>query len=154
LYGFQDKLKEGQAGERFLDGYFERWFNITPATATQQRRGIDRIFNDRTRDRTLRIEYKTDKTAARTHNAFVEVVSVDTENKPGWAYTSQADYLMYYIPGDDIVYVIRFDILREQLPRWADEYETRHVKNDGYNTIGIPVPLWEFEAISEAQVSV
>ena len=112
-YQFDAQHADGLAGEAFLDALFSRWYRIRPASAAQQRRGIDRWF--RTTTRRLAVEYKTDHTAARTGNAFVETVSVDTAHKPGWAYTSQADYLVYYIPPDGLVYVLRFAVLRREL---------------------------------------
>src|SRR5690606_23251114 len=116
-YQFDAQHADGLAGEAFLDALFSRWYRIRPASAAQQRRGIDRWF--RTATRRLAVEYKTDHTAARTGNAFVETVSVDTAHKPGWAYTSQADYLVYYIPPDGLVYVLRFAVLRRELARWV-----------------------------------
>jgi hypothetical protein len=73
------------------------------------------------------VEYKTDWTASRTGNAFVETVSVDQAGKSGWAYTSTATYLMSYIPGDNLLYILTFATLHQQLPRWLRTYPTpRH----------------------------
>lgn len=151
-YQFDAQHADGLAGEAFLDALFSRWYRIRPATAAQQRRGIDRWF--RTATRRLAVEYKTDHTAARTGNAFVETVSVDTTHKPGWIYTSQADYLVYYIPPDGLVYVLRFAVLRRELARWVALYPVRRIPNEGYHTHGLLVALWEFEAHSEAILSV
>jgi len=151
-YQFDAQHADGLAGEAFLDALFSRWYRIRPASAAQQRRGIDRWF--RTATRRLAVEYKTDHTAARTGNAFVETVSVDITHTLGWAYTSQADYLAYYIPPDGLVYIIRFDVLRSQLPRWERRYPVRRIANEGYHTQGLLVALREFEACAEAILSV
>ena len=34
---------------------------------------------------------------------------MDTAGKAGWAYNSQADYLVYYIPGDGLIYVLALE---------------------------------------------
>lgn len=153
-YNFKTQLLQGQDGEWFLDQYFKGKFNIFPANEQQQRHGIDRIFIERGKKRVLFVEYKTDITAATSHNAFVETISVDSMNKPGWAFTSQADMLLYYIPGDGIIYVLRFDVLRSQLPRWEKVYPVRKIPNEGYYTHGLIVPLDEFERYSEARICV
>ncbi len=151
-YQFDAQLADGLEGEAFLDAVFRRWYRITPATRAQQRQGINRWF--RRDKRRLSVEYKTDTTAARTGNAFVETVSVDITHTLGWAYTSQADYLAYYIPPDGLVYIIRFDVLRSQLPRWERRYPVRRIANEGYHTQGLLVALREFEACAEAILSV
>lgn len=151
-YRFDVQHTRGLEGEAALDALFARWYRITAASATEQRQGIDRWFSHDTRR--ISVEYKTDTTAARTGNAFVETVSVDTSGKQGWAYTSQADYLAYYIPPDGVVYVMRFSRLRRQLPRWDLLYPTRTIPNQGYHTHGLLVPLREFEALSEAVMSI
>lgn len=157
---FQDSLDAGLAGEQFLDEYFKgRGFRILTAPPAMQLQGVDRIFIDSDNQGTT-IEYKTDKTAGRTHRAFVETVSVDVEGTPGWAYTSKADVLAYYIPDDGLVYVIRFSELRRRLSIWLKVYREVSIPNKGkpgtqsYKTRGILVPLHEFEQIAETVHSV
>jgi len=152
-YDFRERLQAGERGEAVLDALFTQWYRIAPATPAQQRHGIDRIFTSRESGAQIAVEYKTDSTASRTGNAFVETVSVDRAGKPGWAYTSTATYLMYYVPGDDLLYILTFAALRQQLPRWLATYPTRSIPNRDYATQGILVPLHEFERIAaEVQV--
>lgn len=152
-YAFDEQLVVGATGEQRLDTAFGQWYDIAPATQAEQRQGIDRIYLRRKDGARFRVEYKTDHTAARTGNAFVETISVDTTNKPGWAYTSQADVLLYYIPGDELVYVWRLSKLRRHLERWQTTYATRRIPNKGYATHGILVPLSEFERHAEQVIS-
>jgi hypothetical protein len=49
------------------------------------------------------------------------------------SFTSEADLLFYYIPGDELVYVLRFDQLRKELPRWIHRYPARSIQNQGYS---------------------
>ena len=153
IYRFDRQLAAGQQGEAALDEVFRAWFTITPATPAEQRQGIDRWFVD-ARGRRLAIEYKTDAAAARTGNAFVETVSVDTMHKPGWAHTSRADMLIYFIPPDGLIYALRVSRLRRALPRWERDYPTRQIPNDGYHTHGLLVPLDEFERLAVTVLSV
>lgn len=151
-YQFDRQLAQGAEGEAFLDEYFMAWFDIRRATPAEQRQGIDRWFTRGTRR--LAIEYKTDMTAARTGNAFVETTSVDTAGKPGWALSSQAHMLVYYIPPDGLIYAIWMARLRRSLPRWDLLYPTRAIPNQGYHTHGLLVPLHEFEQIAETVISI
>lgn len=154
VYDFKAQLAKGDVGERFLDAFFAGGYDIRPATPQEQRQGIDRVFTNRQTGQVTRIEYKTDYAAARTHNAFVETMSVDTAGKAGWAYTSQADYVLYYVPGDGLIYVVALETLRQQLGRWCKVYPRRRANNHGYATHGIIVPLAEFELCAKAAISV
>jgi hypothetical protein len=144
-YDMDRQLKKGEAAERYLDSLFGSQFDIRRATRAEQRKGIDRIFTRPYDGKEFRIEYKADKTAAKTGNAFVETVSVDTDNIPGWALTCQADYILYYIVGTGRVYVMRPKDIQKRLKRWAYHYPERHIPNGSYQTIGLLVPLHEFE---------
>jgi hypothetical protein len=145
MYRMDRQLAKGEQAEEILDNFFADRFHIVPATRTQQRQGIDRVFTHRTTGQPFTVEYKTDWTAGRTGNVFIETVSVDASGKPGWAYASQADWLAYFIPGRGLICLIRFDILRQHLPQWRQTCPPAPpIPNRGYNTRGILVPLDEF----------
>lgn len=152
-YDFDAKLRQGERFEAELDAIFSRDYDIRKATMHEQRQGIDRIFTRKDDGAVCRVEYKSDLTASKTGNAFVETVSVDMTGKPGWAYTSQADYLVYYLPKDGTLYVITFDVLRRRLPAWK-RFPSRQIPNRGYKTVGLLVPLAEFERIATEVISV
>lgn len=140
VYDFEHQLADGEAGEAFLDEFFrQRGHAVRPASREEQRQGIDR-FIVTPAGREMKVEYKTDHVAARTGNAFVETVSVDTAGKMGWALTSQADYLVYFIP-DRMIVVLPLRSLRWALPGWMREYPARSAANNGYLTHGLLVPL-------------
>lgn len=145
MYDFKEQLVRGQTHECFLDEYSGKWFEIVEATRDQQRQGIDRIYTAKATRIVTTVEYKADTTASRTGNAFVETVSVDTANKPGWAYSSRADWLLYYLPVDGLIYFFEFAKFRQHLPRWARDFPTRAIPNKGYKTHGLLVPLEQFE---------
>jgi hypothetical protein len=153
MYGFHEQLSAGEQQEQELDKFFVRWYDIQRAALDQQRCGIDRIFTRRDNGYVFKIEYKADWTASKTGNAFVETVSVDTTHTPGWVYSSQADYLIYYLPKDMRAYILAFEQLRARLPQW-EKFPIRSIPNKGYSTVGVLVPLGEFERIAIRVVSV
>jgi two-component SAPR family response regulator len=154
MYKFNVQLKLGEKGEMFLDKFFSEEYLIKPVSMGEQRKGIDRIFEHKRTGRVLKVEYKTDELASGTGNAFIETISVDSTNKPGWAYSSKADYLLYYVTGDELIYIITLNNLRKNLEKWEKKYRKAKAKNDGYYTHGILVPLREFEIHAEQVLSV
>lgn len=148
-YDFKTQLAIGQKGEAFLDTFFAPDYQIAPVTMELQRQGIDRIFTSRHTRVSFSVEYKSDAKARKTHNAFVELTSVDKTDKAGWAHSSKATFLIYYVPGDELIYVVRFTTLRKSLPAWGLKYPLKPALNDGYRTWGLLVPLHEFEQIAD-----
>jgi len=149
-YRFDVQMAKGQRGEAVLDAYFARWFDITPATRWQQRRGIDRVFVGRLHGQRITMEYKVDSTAGRTGNAFVEVQVGD---RCGWAVTCHADLLTYYVPGCRRGYIVRPAGIRAKLDDWREVYETRTIANSHYDAIGILVPLDELASIADRVIT-
>jgi hypothetical protein len=149
VYDFKRQLRKGEAYERHLDVLFAVDYSITPATHEQQRAGIDRIFTRRIDGKRFTIEYKADSKAGATGNAFIETTSVDTTSKAGWATSSQADILVYLVTEPQTIYCIALSKLRTKLERWQRKYREVAVRNKGYRTIGLLVPLHELEAIAD-----
>ncbi len=149
-YRFDRQLARGAEGEAQLDDHFAQWFRILPVSLADQRRGIDRVFVDDKAGKVFSVEYKTDRRASQTGNAFIETVSQEsaTRRVAGWAYTCQADYLVYYCPEPDVIYVLRPAVLKSAAQTWAARYPLRDIPNDGYVTRGVLVPLWELEKIA------
>jgi hypothetical protein len=144
LHDFDAQRTRGETGEAILDRFFEaRGHLIQPATRGQQLRGIDRVF---VKDGKIAyVEYKTDYRAHETGHVFVETISVDTDDTAGWAYTSGADFLVYYIPALNRILVMPLENLRKLLPGWVEAHPTRPAQNKAYATHGVLVPLSEFE---------
>lgn len=145
MHDFDAQLTRGASGEAILDRFFAaRGHYIQEATRGQQQGGIDRVF---LKDgKVAYVEYKTDFRAHETGHVFVETVSMDSSDKAGWAYTSAADYLVYYIPATRQIYVIPLEVLRRILPQWADAYPRASAQNETYATHGLLVPLDVFAA--------
>jgi len=146
MYKFDIQLEKGELQEKRLDVFFSKWYTIRKTSRQMQRAGIDRVY--RRNGKETRIEYKSDWTASKTGNVFIETVSVDSENKPGWAYTSRADILIYLLPDDDLVYVVKMKDIRSHIKEWAKRYSEKSIQNQGYCTRGLPVPQMEFEKLA------
>jgi hypothetical protein len=143
-YKMMEQLEIGEAEEKVLDDYFSTWYTITPVSRQMQRNGIDRIFECK-RSRSLwTVEYKADKKAAGTGNVFIETVSVSTNGKPGWALSSYAQLLIVYVPSWQIGYVVPMTTVKGLLPEWVERYKVGTSPNEGYETLGILVPIQEF----------
>lgn len=146
-YSFTGQLAEGRKGEALLDAYYSRWCQIAPATAAQERAGIDRFYTVYTSGRKLSVQYKTDYMSQRTGNLVVELLSVDSANIPGWALTCTAQMLIWLRYYAREILAMQPDVLRHRLPAWQRIYKTVSIPNDGYNTIGLLVPVNEIRRI-------
>ncbi len=146
-YGFKEQLAMGESGEARLDRYFSKWYEVTPVSIDLQRDGIDRKF--KRGSAVTYAEYKTDSRTATTGNIFVETMSVDTIGKLGWAWTCKADMLMY-LALPNTLYIVDPLNVRDCIEFWQSAFGIRKVKNKGYKSHGIPVPVKEFEKICES----
>ena len=153
-YDFNEQLNMGHKYEVILDEAISGSFGVQKVERVgmeEERRGIDRYFS-MSDGRRLAIQYKADKTAGRTGNAFIETISVDNDKKEeaaGWAFTCEADYIFYFIIDEREIYVVRPQRIRRKLPFWLRRFEQRAIPNGDYKTIGVLVPLQELKAISE-----
>lgn len=135
----------GQSVERWLDDYFTGFGWIIERTSQHQERVLclgDRQFN--TGSETFYVEYKSGIQTFYTGNIFLETVSVDTENKPGWVYTCKANYIMYAALLNKQILVFLPDALRaaiEDLKRKFREVPTSKGQNATYKTWGVIVPM-------------
>ena len=148
-YSFDRQLAEGEGYEQEIDRYFSKHYIIKTVTMQQQRMGIDRTWKNRNTGVEASMEYKADKTAAITSNVFIETISVDEKNKPGWAYSSLAQWLVTYIPPMQEGYITEMTNIKRWLPEWIEKYPEKPIRNIGrdgtpYTTKGVPVPLSEF----------
>lgn len=144
-YNFNAQLKQGEDGEHWLDEFFAPHFATITTDPALQSFGIDRIFTSAD-GKQYKIEYKNDTTARTTGNAFIELISVDIAGKLGWAFTCQADYIVYRVVGGSI-YLLQPSAITGHLPAW-NRYERRTIKNKGYCSLGLLVPLSELERIA------
>lgn len=143
-----DQFVRGKNHEYDLDQYFRGQGYAVSQTSYHEERELklgDRIFEKD--GQRFYVEYKSDESASRTGNAFVETISVDTTHTPGWAFTCQADYIFYYLPLESRIYVYVPATLQSVLKDWQKRYPTCSTskgQNKGYKTHGVLVPLREF----------
>ncbi len=150
FHDFGARLGEGERAERHLDAFFRsRGVLVTMATQAQQHFGIDRIFQSGTSTST--IDYKADTRMAQTRNAFVETISVNRPPerlKLGWAITSRADHIIYYVPPWNKLWRIPLHSVRLILPEWLERFATRAAFNQDYETLGVIVPFDVFTTLA------
>lgn len=158
IHDFATSKARGEAYEQLLDDYLEPAYTIRKATMAEQRLGIDRFLVHKETGETFSVDYKADLWAARTGHAFIETVSVDpasgAERRAGWALTSHADFIFYYLPQKRRLFVVRTNEIRMSIPLWRQVAEETVVHNDGYDTHGLLIKLSDLERIAEAVVEV
>lgn len=149
-YDFRERHDRGKEAERFIYEAFQGRFCVIPAPRYLQDQGVDFTFSGQSG--VFKVELKTDDRAHQTGNAFIETVSNDREGLLGWAHTSQADWLLYWVPGRHQCYRLAMGDIRDRVPHWRQVHDERSIPNKGYggdyNTIGLLVPLLELAAIS------
>jgi len=146
-HSFETQKQIGERAELLLDRFIAAHCYLEKASWHLQKQGIDRVIQ--LAGRTWYLEYKADFRAHQTGTAFIEVVSADAGRMAsGWAATSKADLLIYFLPAVGRVYVIPMFRLRQQMGHW-EGYAIGKAKNAHYNTHGLLVPLQELEGVSE-----
>ena len=155
VYRFSASNVQGLAGEARVIEHLEAHGFVVERVATlrEQYEGIDCYASSPKTGERKRIEIKTDYRASVTGNAVVETVSNDQSGRAGWVHTTTADWLLYFVPHLDVLYWLRPADLRAALPRWLVECRAFAAQNVGYRTLGVLVPLHEFETLAASVVS-
>ena len=147
LHQFETSCDVEKRWAPVLDAWLGEHYELRVATPDQQWRGIDRIAWDR--DGEHRIDYKCDEQWHKYGNVFLETVSNAQTGRPGWAMTSEADWLLYFLTPSTVL-VCRMARIRAMLPRWrCAGYPVRSAKNQGYETFGLCVPVPVVSAVAE-----
>jgi hypothetical protein len=146
-HNFQDSLNNGLDYERKLDLFYSQFYQVYTVDIKSQRLGIDRLWKHKIENQFYSVEYKTDFRAAETGNLFVETVGDKEGNRPGWAYYSIAQLLIYFIPGKDVAYRFEMSRLKGRLPEWEEtlrKVSLQSKKGDKvWTTEGLLLPLSE-----------
>lgn len=164
-YDFSEQLALSRVRDAELDKHFASDWKISRELPRHfERLGIDRVWVHRKSGRRWTVEYKHDTIAHRTRNAFVETVSVEGDNggekKLGWAYTSCAQVLVYYVVGGEYALVLRMSDIENRLPCWEAQYNTRTTTTldkrtgESYRTSGLLVPILVFRGAASKVVPV
>jgi hypothetical protein len=144
VYSFRTQLEIGQRYEKLLDDYFEaEGYSLIVVPMELQRLGIDRIISKG--GKTSSVEYKTDFTAMRTGNAFLET---EVAGKPGWALKSIAQIIVYWIPPD--VYFLDMAAIKS---RSYESYPlSPPIQNEGFVARGILVPIEKLPILAKIKL--
>ena len=143
VYYFEEQLEKGEQYEHILDTFFSSQYDIEEATFEQQRLGIDRLFTSKKRSVRASVEYKTDFVAQRTGNVFIETENDEVEYT-GWASSSTAQILVYFIPEMNIIFMADMLKIKLDIDFLCVKYGIRTVKNETYNMLGTPIPIDKF----------
>lgn len=146
----------GMNVEDFLDNYYRaQGWRITRTTSYEERTLCLGDRHYRHGSQHLRVEYKSGIQTFYTGNVFLETVSVDTQNKPGWVYTCKADYILYAALLNRKILVFVPDRLRAQIEALKEKFsvvKTGKNQNKGYDTHGVIIPLSYAESHVAAKV--
>jgi len=147
IFDFDEQLIEGKEAEDYLDIAFSEFAEVKEVGMDLQRKGIDRAF--RLDGKIITVEYKADRRATMTGNAFIETVSVSTTFAEGWARKTQADWIVYFLPQELKAYLIPTKEMKKRLNDWRKTYPRGKAQNKGYHSEGLLVPLTEIETFSK-----
>lgn len=159
MYTFIEQFDKGQKVEESIFNHLRgRGWQVVPSIYDPMRKVGQRLGFDATIAKTphrFKLEIKADFASAKTKNFFIETVSVDKINAPGWAISSRADIIALVIPDARRIFLASLKWLRSQLGRWAEICKTKkcHNKNSDWRgeffSEGLLVPVAWFE--TEAQ---
>lgn len=143
------QFRNGKEVEKFLDIHFRgKGFEIRETTYHEERvlHLGDREFSKD--GKSFFVEYKSGIQTFHTGNVFLETVSVDTNGKPGWVYTSKANFVLYACLLNGKILVFLPEQLRDNLDSLKQQFKeksTSQKQNNGYNSRGLIVPLFYAE---------
>lgn len=152
VHAFDVSLARGLRHEQELDRIYGSDFNITEATPSEQRRGIDRWFEQL--GRRFSVQYKADDRAADTGNGFIEIQHIGFSYVAfGWLITCRADWLAFYLPPSEVLWFRPNRLRKAAVDTWLKHYPIRSATNAEYQTIGLVVPLRELRKLSKECVA-
>jgi len=145
-YSIEEQTKIGEEYEAILDDFFASQYDIEQVSVDVQKlTGMDRIFTRKTTGVKASVEYKTDFKAQDTGNVFIETESIGGTGKPGWAYCSIAQLLIYFIPRKNLIYIADMFKIKSEIDKLAVAYGVKSVDNGHFKMLGVPVPFEAFE---------
>ena len=154
MHNFINSKNIGDAGEAALDLFFSNKFTIEEVNMTQQKLGWDRIFTHKEDFTRASVEYKTDTQSHKTGNIFIEVWSNKEVDKRGWAYTTTAQWLYYYVLGTNEVFVVDVAKMKLYLNNWEKQFIKKSAKNPNYSSEGMLVPIEIFKSVAYEVINV
>lgn len=134
-HDFKTKLAEAEKWEAVLDARLrDSGYEVRPLGPYEPDREVTLPSGFR-----LKVEYKCDERALETRNAFIETISNSVTGRPGWAMTTEADWVLYFVVPKRVL-GLRPARIRGELELWK-QYRKAKADNGTYQTIGLLVPL-------------
>ncbi|GAI98966.1 hypothetical protein ES703_75949 [subsurface metagenome] len=132
---------------KYLDSVYKQIFpELTDIefieTRGGQRKGIDkRLYFENG----AIITFEEKKRRVDYGDILLEIWSVWEKRILGWLYTSHADYISYFIPSTQKLYILPLLLIRkawtQNQEQWTDQYRELQAKNKGYTTISRAIPI-------------
>lgn len=158
-HNFKDNCKQGADDAEAVVKYLSNNWEVYPASHKDEYRGIDYWIQHKRCDKYfLSIEVKSDRKASSTGNAFIETIQDVEDDRLGWAYYCEADFIFYYLPLRGSVIIVSPDKLRKHLVEDWTGYKTVNVDTSYYGTEfttqGKLIPLHELRRIKYKEVNI
>lgn len=118
VHRFRDSAARGEAGVSLVKKYLDTHKQVEryrDASQDEQWQGLD-IVAYLSDGRRSTIEVKTDEASERTGRLAFETWSNRESGRLGWAWTSQADWLVIVMPWDGSALWYNMAVLREAMP--------------------------------------
>ena len=142
LHDFRRSLSVGEAGER----WFRAWacdafpgLRVDRAAPQRDQAGID---FEVARGSTWQLKWE--RRARETGNVFVETVASIEREAPGWGVDCAAEWLFVACPGLGVIFQLRPPQIAAVVDEWRKLYGERDVRNAGWTTRGVAVPIAAF----------
>jgi hypothetical protein len=133
---FSEKLAAAAKWEAKLDDWLGKsGYVVRPLGPYQPDREV--VLRDESG--IITVEYKCDEEAIKTGRLFIETVSNDVSGRLGWAKTTNADWILYFVVPVR-VFAFRPETLRAALDRWSGHFPLKKADNGRFNTLGVCVP--------------
>lgn len=93
------------------------------------------------------LDVKTDSMAHETGNCVIELLSNVGTGRPGWVYTTKADFIVWLLAGNGKVIIVETTKLREALKGWRKGRIISQL-NEMFMSTAMLVPVSSLEAIA------
>ena len=148
IHKFDEELEYSLDAEesKYLDSVYKQTFPELKdiefmETREEQRKGIDKKLYF---ENGATITFEEKKRRVAYGDILLEIWSVWEKRIEGWLYTSQADYISYFIPSSQKLYILPLLLIRKAWTRnqeqWTDQYRELRAKNEGYTTLSRAIP--------------
>jgi hypothetical protein len=143
---FSDGLRAETAATDLCDSLWRAWFGATTAvrrttSLADQRRGVDGVLEPVPG---WLVTFQEKARAKDWGDVLLETVSSTATKRPGWAFTCEADVLLYAITPPRRGIILPPSAIAKALtrhrPKWEATYGIKRAPNAHYDTLNVAVP--------------